>query len=155
MALKMRAARRDLVVHEQAALAFDVADHRHRLRPLVIARAPLVDDRDGQVEAPGEVPGILGLTHVGGDHHRARHACLAQPLAQHRDRRELIGRHREEALDLGRVQVHGQHAVGPRGGQQIGHEAGGDGDPRLVFLVAARVREVRQDCGHPPRRGVP
>jgi len=56
-------------VDEQAALAPDVADHRHRLRPLLVAGPPLVDDGDGQAEVLGEYRGVLGLTHVGGDHH--------------------------------------------------------------------------------------
>ena len=73
---------------------------------------------------------------------------LLEPLAQDRHARELIGGHREEALDLRRVQVDGQHAIGARGRHHVGHQARGDRDARLVLLVAARIREVRQHRGH-------
>ena len=102
----------------------------------------------------GEHRGVLGLSHVGGDHDGVLEPVGAQPLAEHGHRGELIGRHGEESLDLWRVQVDGEHAIRPRGGDEVGHEAGGDGDARLVLLVAARVRKVGQDRRHPARGGM-
>ena len=64
----------------------------------------------------------------------------------------------EKALNLLRVQIHGQHAVHPGGDQQIGHQFGGDGHAGLVFAVLARVtikRHDRRDAhGAGPAQGV-
>ena len=136
------------------SLPSHVADDRSRPRLLVVAGAPLVDERDRQIEPLGEAARVLGLADVGGDHHRVRQIVALEALAEHRHARELIGRHREEALDLRRVQIDRQHAVGARRRQHVGHQARGDRDARLVLLVAARVRKVRQHRGHPPRRRV-
>ena len=149
-----RPAGSDLVVDEQAVLALDLADHRAHLRVVVVAGAPLVDDRQRQIELLGEAPRVLGLSHVGSHHHRILDAALLELLAQHRHRGELIGRHGEEALDLRRVQIDGHHPIGARRLHQIGHQPRADRDARLVLLVAARVEEVRNDRGHAPRRGV-
>ena len=84
---------------------------------------------------------------------RRRRRCsrivLLEPLAQHRHRRQLIGRDREEALDLRRMQIDREHAIGAGGGEHVGHQAGRDRDARLVFLVASRVGKVRHHRGHP------
>ena len=39
---------------------------------------------------------------------------------------EIVGRDVEEALDLAGMQIDGQHAVGARLGDQIGHQLGRD-----------------------------
>jgi len=41
------------------------------------------------------------------------------------------------------VQVDGEHAIRPRGGDEVGEEAAVM-EMRVVLLVAARVRKVRQ-----------
>ena len=53
----------------------------------------------------------------------------------------MVHRNIEEALDLGGVQVHGQHAVHAGGGQQVGHQLGGNGNAGLVLAVLAGVPE--------------
>ena len=45
------------------------------------------------------------------------------------------------------MEVQGQHPIGPGGGNQVGHQAGRDGNPGLVFLVGAPVAVVRDDGG--------
>ena len=69
----------------------------------------------------------------------------------------MIHRDVEEALDLLRVQIHRQDAVGAGGDEQVGHELGGDGHARLVFAVLPGVtvkRQHRRDArrARPPQR---
>ena len=65
---------------------------------------------------------------------------------------EVIDGDVEEALDLGGVQVHGDHVVAAGGLQHVGDELGGDGGAALVLLVLARVGEVGYDGGNSSRR---
>ncbi len=52
-------------------------------------------------------------------------------------------------MHLRRVQGQREHPVDARGDQQVGDQAGADGDPRLVLLVRPGVRVVRYHRGHP------
>ena len=56
----------------------------------------------------------------------------------------------EEALDLRRVEVHGQDAVGAGGGDEIGHKLSGDGVAALRLAVLTRVAEIGNDGGDAP-----
>jgi hypothetical protein len=64
---------------------------------------------------------------------------------------EVIHRDVEEPLDLRRVEIDGQHAVGPGGGDEIRHQLGGDGDPRGVLAILPGVAHVGHDHAHPGR----
>ena len=59
----------------------------------------------------------------------------------------------EEALDLVGVQVHGQHPVGAGGGDQVGHQLGGDGVAGLGLAVLAGIAEVGDHGGDPAGGG--
>ena len=58
---------------------------------------------------------------------------------------------RPEALNLRGVQIHSQHTVCARHGQQVGHQLGGDGVAALGLAVLARVAEVGNDGGDSSR----
>ena len=74
---------------------------------------------------------------------------LQEVLVEHRRRVEVIDRHVEKALNLGGVQVHRQHAVGPGPRDEIGHELGRDRHAAFVLAVLPGVAEVRNDGGDP------
>jgi hypothetical protein len=61
----------------------------------------------------------------------------------------------EKALNLLRVQVHGQDTVRASGDEEIGHELGGDGDAGLIFAVLAGIAVKGQDGGDASRAGTP
>ena len=63
-------------------------------------------------------------------------------VVDHRRGVEVIDGDVEEALDLGGVQVHGQHAVGPGAGDDVGHQLGRDGHAAFVLAVLPGVAEV-------------
>ncbi|MDQ1512102.1 MAG: ribose-phosphate pyrophosphokinae, partial [Actinomycetota bacterium] len=71
----------------------------------------LVDERDVRAEAVGEAAGELAATRVGGDDHRVTRHVVPQVLRDHGNRREVVDRVVEEALDLTGVQVDGDDAV--------------------------------------------
>ena len=62
---------------------------------------------------------------------------------------EVVDRHVEEALNLGGVQVHRQHAVGAGPRDQVGDELGRDRHAAFVFAVLPGVAEVGDDGGDP------
>ena len=55
----------------------------------------------------------------------------------------MIARNIEIALDLSRVQVHGQHTADTGLHQQVGHQLGGDGFPPRCLAVSAGIAVVR------------
>ena len=57
----------------------------------------------------------------------------------------------EKPLNLGRVQVDKQRAVGARRHQQIGDELGRDGHARTVFSILPRIAVIRCHYGDPAR----
>src|SRR5438876_1014452 len=61
----------------------------------------------------------------------------------------------KKALDLGRVQVESQRAVGARAGQEVGNELGGDRHPADILAVLASVAVVRKNYGDPRGAGAP
>ena len=61
--------------------------------------------------------------------------------------RQIVHRNVEEALDLGGVQVHGQHPVGAGGGEHVGHQLGGDGVTGLGLAVLPGIAVVGDDRG--------
>ena len=137
------------VVEDDHVLPVHVPDHVHDL-DLVLPGPPLVDEGQRRLESGGVGPGHLHAADVGGhDHHVGRKRGL-HVLHEHRRGEQMIERNVEEPLDLRGVQIHGQNPFRPRGGDEVRHELGGDGDPRLVFAVLARVPEVRDHRRHPP-----
>ncbi len=72
---------------------------------------------------------------------------IAEVLREQRQRRHVVDGDREEALDLARVEVHRQDAVGAGELEHVGDEPPGDRLPRLRLAVLPRVREPRDDSG--------
>ena len=120
----------------------------------VVGRARLVHDRELGLDHLGEALGLLGAAGVG--RHRddalAVQPEVAEVAREERQRRHVVDRDREEALDLAGVQVHRQDPVGAGDLEHVGDEARGDRLARLRLAVLARVREERDDRGDPLRR---
>ena len=140
---------------EDAVLAVHIADDVHHLA-LVGLLAALVHDGQIHVQLLGEGPGPGHGAHVGGDHHHVL-APLAELLGVvvHEDgvAVEVVHGNVKEALDLGGVEVHGQHPVRPGGHQHVGHQLGGDGVPGLGLPVLTCVAEVGDHRGDPAGGG--
>ncbi len=144
------------VVDEQHVAALHLADDVDDLGH-VLRRAALVDDREVGAEALGVAAGGLdGARRRGRRPRGCRSACrLARCSTKTRRGVEVVDRHVEEALDLRRVQVHRQHAVDARRGEQVGHELGRDGHARLVLALLPGVAEVRHHRRDARRAGPP
>ena len=78
--------------------------------------------------------GATETTSVAGD------AEVAEVVREERQRGHVVDRDREEALDLPRVQVHRQDAVGAGELKHVGDEARGDRLARLGLAVLTCVR---------------
>ncbi len=87
---------------------------------------------------------VLGAARVGRhrDDVRPREAEVVEVLDEERQRRHVVDRDVEEALDLSGVQVHGQHAVGAGELEHVGDQARGDRLARARLAVLARVRRT-------------
>ena len=57
----------------------------------------------------------------------------------------MVHRDIEEALDLRGVQVHAQHPVGARGGNEVGDQFGGDRRTTGVLAILPGIAEVGND----------
>src|ERR1700682_2151180 len=142
------------VVEDQDVLPLHLADDVQDLG-LVLPRPALVDDREGRAEplADGARPGHAA--DVRRHDHEVLEVHLADGVQENGRREEVVDRNVEEALDLRRVEVHGQNAVRARRRQQVRHQLGSDRHAGLVLLVLPRVPEVGHDGGDPGGRGAP
>ena len=137
------------VVQEDDPLAPDVADDVHDLGGVGLLAA-LVHDGHVHAQLLGEGPGPGHGAHVGGDHHGALGVVGELPLEVLHEEgaaQEVVHGDVEKALDLGGVEVHGQHAVRAGGGEHVGHQLGGDGVTGLGLPVLPGVAEVGDDGG--------
>ena len=138
-----RAAGVDHVVDQHGRFAGDIANHREAFGH-VVARAALVDDRQGRiVHLLGKGPGPGHPAHIGGHHHYFAEVAAHQVVHQHGGAVDVVAGDVEIALDLGRVQVHGQHPVHAGGHQQVGHHLGRDRFAAGGFAVGSGVAVVR------------
>jgi hypothetical protein len=79
--------------------------------------------------------------------------ALTDVLGQDRQGHQVVDRPVEEALDLGRVQVHRDQPVRAGRLEQVGHQPRRDRLAAAVLLVLARVAVERHDHGDPLGRG--
>src|SRR5262249_48864538 len=116
-------AARYLVVDDQGDFPFDITDQIPRARDFIVSGAPLVPDRDGQIQAGRVVTDVFGLAHVASNEHVLREvATLSEVITEDWGGLELVSRDAKEALYLRRVQVHGEDAVGPGCLHEVRHE---------------------------------
>ena len=117
---------------------------------------PLIHDGQGHVQLLGEGPGPGHGAHVGGDHHGVVPVILELAVeVVHKDggTQHIVHGDVEKALDLVGVEVHGQHPVGARPGDEVGHQLGGDGVAGFGLAVLPGVAEVGDHGGDPPGGG--
>ena len=109
--------------------------------------AALVDDRQAGAEPLGVAEGPLDAAFVGADDD-ALFGLVAErfdEVVEHRGGVQVVDRHVEKALNLRRVQVHRQHAVGPGPRDEVGHQLGRDRHAAFVLAVLPGVAEVGND----------
>jgi len=95
----------DLVVDDNHVLVANVP-HDPGDRHVVVAQAIFLPCRHRHIQGLGEFPCALGMSDVRCHEHRVAQILLAEVLQEHRVRRQVVGRHREEAVHLWRVQRH-------------------------------------------------
>lgn len=140
-----RTARVGHIVDDDTDLIGDVTDENHSA-DFVSAGSLLVDQREVQVQSVGQRSGTLGTTGVRGDDDGVLVLDVLLDVAYHTWLGiQVVHWDIEETLDLGGMQVHGDHVVTTGGGQHVCHQLCGDGSPGLVLSVLSGVREVRND----------
>ena len=65
---------------------------------------------------------------------------------------EIVQRDVKKSLNLSRMQIHRQAAMGTGDGNQIRHQFGGDGCARSRFSVLARIAIIRHESRDAPSR---
>ena len=139
------------VVQDHGHLVPHVADDGHGLG-LVRRGTPLVDDGQVRIQPFGESPGPLGPARIGRNDGQVAVKLAADVLDQHRRGEQVVHRYVKKALDLARVQVHGDNPVGAGHGQHVRHQLGADRHPGRHLLVLPRVTVVRYDGRDPAGR---
>ena len=116
--------------------------------------ARLMHDREVRADRIGELERVLRTAGVGRnrDHTSARQSEITEVLREQRHRRHMVDRDREEALDLTRMEVHRQHAIGAGELQHVRDEPAGDRFARPGLAVLARIRKPRDNRGDALRR---
>jgi len=148
-----RACRVDHVVEEDAAFFFDIADDVHDLA-LVGLFAALVNDGKAHAHLVGECSGAGDGADVRRDNHHFLGMIELLEIVFDEDRipQQVVHGDIEEALDLGGMEVHGEHAVSAGGLDHVGDELGRDGVAALGLAVLTGVAEIR-DHGRDAARG--
>src|SRR6266536_2613234 len=141
-----RPGRVDHVVGHHRALAGDVADHVRDVGD-VVRRPVLLQHGEVASDHLRELAGQARAARVGGDGDELlREPEVTEVLRQHRQRGHVVDRHLEESLDLARVEIHRQHAIGAGRLDHLRHELRRDRLARARLLVLAGVRVERQHC---------
>jgi hypothetical protein len=123
---------------------------------MFITSEALVDDRKIAIEAPGDGAGAQHAADIrGNDHHLAVLEALLDIVGKQRRGVEIIDRNIEKPLNLPGMQIHRQHPVGTRLGDQIGHQLGGNRCSRAGFAVLPRIAEIRDHRRHAPGGAAP
>ena len=138
----------DHVVDHEDGFAGDVADDVGH-GDVGGGLAAFVDEGEVGVEVFGVPGGGLEVAGVGGDDGDFAHrgGFLDEVAGEDFCGEEVVHGDVEEALHLGGVEVHGDDAVGARGGDEIGHELRGDRSASFGLAVLAGVAEVWDDGG--------
>ena len=143
----------DHVVDQHRRFAGHIANHGEAFGHIV-GRAALVNDGEGGIaQLLGEGPGPGHPAHIRRHHHQFTQVAGVEIIHQHRGSVDVVAGNVEVTLDLGRVQVHGQHAIHPRFGQQVGHQFGGNRFAPSGLAVGPGVAVVGHHRGDLARRG--
>ncbi|MPM51431.1 hypothetical protein SDC9_98180 [bioreactor metagenome] len=143
------------VVKEDDPLALDVADDVHNLGGVCLLPA-LVHNGQTHTQLLGKGAGAGHRAHVGGDDNGVVLVVLKALIyifGENGVSQQVVHRDVKKALNLGGVQVHGQHPVGAGPGDEVGHQLGRDGVAGLCFAVLPGVAEVGHNGGDPAGRG--
>ena len=146
------AAGKNLVIKGQGHLALDVANDVQGFGVVGVVDTALFDNGQRAVQVLGHVAGALGDADIYGHDHQVLNLLGLEIVGHDGHGGQFVYGNIEEALDLTGVQVNGQQAVGPGCGQQVSHQAGGNGNPGLVLFVGAAVAIIRDYGGNTPGR---
>ncbi len=133
-------------------LALHVADHVHHFGHVHIGAA-LVHDGQRCAHLLRKEARPLHAARIRRNHRQVGQRQLAEVAHQHRAGVKMIDGNIEKALNLRRVQVNKQSAIGPGRGHQIGHQPGADGHARTVLAILAGIAVIGHHHRDPARRG--
>src|SRR5258708_5421433 len=137
----------NLVIYNQGILAFDAPNNTHRFNMTIVADTPLFDNGERSVKTVSELTGFFGKTFVGSDNRKIIEVFVRKITRLENLGRQFINRYIKKTLNLSRVHIHGQDAVGPGHSNAVGNQAGSYRHTRLVFLICTPISIVRNDRG--------
>ncbi len=129
-----RATGGDLVVEDDGPSARDVTDDGVD-DDAVVGKPAFRAGCDREPEQAGELRRVLGVAEVRRHDHRAGEVLRAEVVGEDAQGGQVVHGHREEAVDLRRVEVHRQNPVRSSGGDEVGDET-----------AAVRDRARRPSC---------
>ncbi len=142
-----RAGGADHVVEHQYDFVFNRGTDDVCLHGFFGAGSTFVDDCHFAAESFDMAQRAFDAASVGAGDDKvfAGDVLLEKMLVKNRGCVKVIDGDVEKTLDLGRVEVHRQHAVGACSVDKVGHQFGSDGDAAFVFAVLAGVAKIRDD----------
>ena len=132
------------IVQDDHVLVLDIPDDLDILHHIGLFPELIADGHLG-IQETGIGIGTLGSSHIGGGNNHIRDVQALQVWDKQGRGIDMVNRHIKESLYLVGMQVHGHDPVHPCCRQEVGHQLGPDGSPRLVFPVLSRKSEIGQD----------
>ena len=143
----------DDVVDQEAGAAVHIADDVHHFR-FAGAVAALVDDGQLDAEPRRQLARPHHAPDVGRDDDEfADVVGFADVLLKHRPGHKIVEGNVEETLNLPGMEVEGEDAVGPGGGDEVGHQLGRNRRARTGLAVLPSIAVVGDHRGDAPGRG--
>ena len=134
----------DHVVHHNGKAAFHIANNVHGLC-LIGLVAALVHDGQGGIEALGIGTRSFNAARIGRNNNNVVFWQPPQGFKHDRYGKQVVHRAVKIALDLPRVQVNGNHALGTGNADKVCHHFGADGRTGADFAILTRIAIIRNN----------
>ena len=141
------------IVYDEAVLALHIANDLQHLGIFSMIRTGLIANGDGQIQGGGILVRLLGITCVRRNHNHVFRAHALDHLGQHGRGIQVIHGALKEALQLLRMQIHGDKAVCAGQLHAFSTDARANGHARLILLIALAITKIGHDQGNGMRIG--
>lgn len=136
----------DHVVYNNGGAVFDITDDVEDFGH-VVGATTFVDNRNRGVQLFRVDAGAFHATGIGADDDEIAEVLLLDVAQEDWSGVQVIHQDVEEALELAGMEIHGDHAGSPGGGDEVGHQLGGDGFTSGAFAILTGIAVVRDDGG--------
>src|SRR5260370_32268966 len=113
----------------------------------IVADTPLFDNGERSVKTVSELTGSSGKPFVVSDNRKIIEVFVRKITRLENLGSQFVNRYIKKTLNLSRVHIHAQDAVGPGHSNAVGNQAGSYRHTRLGFLIGTPISIVTNDRG--------